>query len=137
MMEISINLWAVLVAAVVNMVVGFLCYGPVFGKLWKKLMGFTDESMKKMKVTPNQSIAMGFVNSLVLAYVLAYFVMLTGAMGVSGAWNLTFLIWLGFLVTNTVGSFIWEGRPFKLFVLNAAEQLVALFLMTAILVLWQ
>ncbi len=135
-MEIPINYWAVLVAGVANMVVGFLWYGPVFGNMWKRLMGLTDESMKNMPLTATQAIVGGFITALIMAYVLANFAFMAGAMGVSGAFELAFWVWLGFFLTNTAGSFLWEGRPFKLFVLNATEQLVALFAMALILVLW-
>ena len=133
----SINFWAVVVAAVVNMVVGMLWYGPVFGKLWKSLMGFTDEGMRKMPLTPMQAMSGGVVTSLLMAYVLARFSMLAGAAGVSGAFQLAFWVWLGFTATVAAGGFLWEGKPFQLFVLNVAEQLVALFLMALVLVFWQ
>ncbi|MBI3341870.1 DUF1761 domain-containing protein, partial [Candidatus Curtissbacteria bacterium] len=38
-MEFQINYMAVVAAAVVNMVLGFLWYGPLFGKPWMKMMG--------------------------------------------------------------------------------------------------
>ncbi len=136
-MELSINYLAVIVAAVVNMVVGSLWYGPVFGKMWKGLMGFTDESMKGMRLTATQAMSMAVVTSLIMAYVLAHFASLSGAAGLMGAWELSFWIWLGFIFTVTASSFLWENKPFKLFVLNAAEQLVALFLMAMVLVMWK
>ena len=135
-MEISINYLAVLAAGVVNMVVGYLWYGPLFGKMWKSLMGFTDESMKSMKMKPMTAMAFGFVVSLVMACALSRFVLLAGAINVMGAWQLAFWVWLGFLATTSISGFLWEGKPFSLFVLNAAEQLVAVFLMTLVLVLW-
>ena len=136
MESISVNLWPVLAAAVVNMVVGSLWYGPIFGKMWKNLMGFTDESMKSMKLSVSQAMAMGFVTSLIMAYVLSHFVVISGAINAGAAWELAFWIWLGFMATTSAGGFIWEGRPFKLFVLNAAEELVALSLMAWVLVMW-
>jgi len=136
-MDIAVNYWAVLVAGVVYMVVGYIWYGPLFGKMWKSLMGFTDESMKSMAMKPMRAMIWGLVAALVMALVLNRFVYMAGAMDVAGAWNLAFMVWLGFLATNTIGSYLWEGRPFKLFVLNAAHQLVGVFLMALVLVMWQ
>ena len=136
-MQVTINLWAVLVAAIVNMAVGMLWYGPLFGKMWKSLMGLTDESVKSMKLSPMQAMCGGLVTSLVMAYVLAYFTAIVGVAGVAGAFQLAFWIWLGFVATVSLGSVLWEGKPFKLFVLKAAEHLVALFLMAVVLVLWK
>ena len=52
-MEVSINYLAVLVSAVSAMVLGFLWFGPLFGKEWSKAMGWTEEQMaagrEKMK----------------------------------------------------------------------------------------
>ena len=136
-MDIPINWLAVVAAGVVNMVVGFLWYGPVFGKIWKGLMGFTDESLKSMKMKPMTAMVYGFVASLIMAYVLSHFAFISGAIGVAGAWSLAFWIWLGFLATNTIGSYLWEGKPFKLFLFNAAAQLVSIFLMALVLVFWR
>ena len=134
----TVNFWAVLVAAIVNMVVGSLWYGPLFGKMWKDLMGFTEESMKNiMKLTPAYSMCMGLITALVMAYVLGHFSLLTNASGLDGAWQLAFYVWLGFTATISAGGFIWEGKPFKLFILNISGQLVSLFLMAIVLVLWK
>ena len=136
MIDIAINYWAVLVAAIASFVVGWLWYGPLFGKMWKGLMGLTDESMKAMAMKPATAMFWGFVTSLIMAYVLANFTVVWGALGLAGAWSLAFWVWLGFLATTELGSYLWEGRPFKLFVLNAAHRLVSIFLMTVVLVLW-
>ena len=134
-MEVSINWVAVLVAAVVNIVVGSLWYGPIFGRAWKHMMGITDESMRNMRLSPMQAMVGGFITAIVMAYVLAHFVVTNGAVGVKGALELSFWIWLGFMATVTAGSFLWENRPFKLFVLNAAQQLVSLVLMAIVIVM--
>ncbi|MEK7569589.1 MAG: DUF1761 domain-containing protein [Patescibacteria group bacterium] len=136
MIDIAINYWAVLVAAIVNFVVGWLWYGPLFGKMWKGLMGMTDESMKAMAMKPMTAMFWGFVSSLVLAYVLVHFVVMAGAVGIAGAFSLAFWLWLGFMATQSIGVYLWEGKPFKLFVLCAGYQLVATFLAALVLVLW-
>lgn len=136
-MDVAINYWAVLVAAIVNMAVGSIWYGPVFGKMWMSLTGLTKDSMKSMPLSVAQAMGLGLVTALLMSYVLAYFAFVYGAVGASEALTLALLVWLGFFVTNTAGGFIWEGRPFKLFLLNAAQQLVSLGLMALVLVLWQ
>ena len=100
-------------------------------------MGITDEAMKSMKLSPIRAMAMGFVTALVMSYVLWRFVIIGGAITAGGAVNLAFWLWLGFMVPISAGSFLWEGRPFKLFVLNALHQLVSVALMAIVLTLWQ
>ena len=133
----TVNFWAVLVAGIVNMAVGMVWYGPLFGKLWKNLMGFTDESMKSMKLSPAYAMTGGLITALVMAYVLGHFILLTNAVGLNGAWQLAFYVWLGFMATVSLGGVLWEGKSLKLVLLNTAEQLVSVFLMAVVLVWWR
>ena len=136
--DITINYVAVLAAAVANMVVGFLWYGPVFGKIWMKLMGFTPEKMEEMKKKPmGKSYAIMFASSLVMAYVLAHFVAVWNVTDIWGAVQLAFWIWLGFIATVVVSTVLWEGKSWQLYFLNIAYYLVSLSAMTLILVAWK
>ena len=136
MMEATVNYWAVLVAALAYMGVGMLWYGPLFGSMWKKLMGFTDKDLKKMKLTPGQAMFMGLLTALISAYVLAHFVDYLGAVDFATAFHAAFWIWLGFFGTFQMGAFLWEGKPFKLYVLNTTASLVSLIIMAWILAVW-
>ena len=78
----------------------------------------------------------GFITALVMAYVLAHFVAIAGAGDAMGALQLAFWIWLGFIATVQIGIVLWEGKPWKLYFLNAAYWLVNLAVMAIILALW-
>ncbi len=136
-MDIVINYWAVLVSALASMVVGTLWYGPLFGKPWMAMTGITKESMKTMGLSPVKAMSLGLVNSLVMAYVLGYYAVALGAVGVTEALVLAFWIWLGFVATAQISGFLWEGKPLKLFALNTAYSLVTYGVMALILVLWR
>lgn len=136
MVEVAVNYWALIAAAVANMAIGMLWYGPLFGGQWKRLTGITDESMKAMPLKPWQAMVGGLVISLIIAYVLLFFTV-TWVTTLSGALMAGFWIWLGFVATTQIGSFLWEGKPFSLFVLNTAYSLVAYGVMASILFLWQ
>ena len=129
-----INYIAILVAALASMVIGMLWYGPLFQKQWMKLAGITPQGMKKMKLSPMAAMSMGFVASLVTAYVLSVFV--GGVMAWTAAANFVFWIWLGFVAPVQLGVFLWEGRSFKLFILNTSYSLVTLVVMAGILAAW-
>ncbi|MCA0348736.1 MAG: DUF1761 domain-containing protein [Flavobacterium sp.] len=43
----EMNFLAILVAALSTLIVGFVWYGPLFGKVWMKENGFSEEEMKK------------------------------------------------------------------------------------------
>jgi len=136
MQDITINYLVVLAATIASFVVGALWYGPLFGKKWMALMGFTPESMRAMKLTPMQAMGLGFVSTLIMAFVLANFAALFGAEGVSGALQLAFWVWLGFIATTLAGSVLWEGKSVKLYVFNIVYQFVSIFVTALVLVLW-
>ena len=117
-MDISVNYWAVLVAAVASIVVGSFWYGPIFGKKWIAYMGWTKEEMEKGKKMMTKAYVITFIGSLVTAYVLAHFLNLFDATAMYEAWQLAFWAWLGFIVTAGLGSVLWEGKPTGYFLIN-------------------
>jgi len=46
---IELNYLAIIAAAIASMLIGWLWYGPLFGKQWMKLAGLKKSDMKKMK----------------------------------------------------------------------------------------
>ena len=105
---ITVNWWAILVAAVANIIVGYLWYGPFFGKKWKELSGMKSQKMSSVKMTPAKSYLFGFIAALVMAYVLALFAQLAFADTFVRGALVGFWVWLGFVATVTIGSVIWE-----------------------------
>src|SRR5258708_25838519 len=73
----SLNLLAILVAAISTMVVGFLWYSPLlFAKAWMREMGYDPNDkarMEEMKKSAGPAYGGSFVASLVSAYILALF----------------------------------------------------------------
>lgn len=140
MSPVPINYLAVVAAAAANMVIGMLWYGPLSGKQWKSLMGFTDESMKSMTMTPAKAMVGGAIAALVMAFVLAHALVFAAAYlktgGVKAGLEVGFWNWLGFAVPLTLGAVLWEGRSWRLWFLNAGYWLVALLAMGIILALW-
>ena len=132
----DINIWAVLVCAVANMVIGFLWYGPVFGKPWMKLMGITEESIQEGKKGMGARYVALAVASLIMAFILALLIQMTLVLDVMGALKLAFHVWLGFIATVMLGSVLWEQRPVKLYILNIAYYLVTLSIQALILFHW-
>ncbi len=134
MPQIPINIWAVLVAALIRIVVGAIWYSPVaFGKPWQALTGITQERMmaglpKAIGVDAVMSLIMAFILLHAVAYAQATTLVLGGTVG--------FLNWLGFVFTIFVGLRAYEGRSLKLTSINAGFNLVALVLMGALLAVW-
>ncbi len=140
MQAIPVNYVAIVVAALASMVLGMLWYGPVFGKKWQALMGFTEESMKSMTMTPMKAMGLGLVAQLVMSYVLSHSLLFASAYlqttGMNAGLMAGFWNWLGFIAPVTVGVVLWEGKSWQLWMLNSGYYLTSLLLMGTILSWW-
>lgn len=141
MQAVPINYWAVLVAAIANMVLGSLWFGPIFGKMWVKTSGMAVEKIEEAKKKGMAgAYALMFVASLVMAYVLAHALVFAnayfGASGVSAGLMAGFWNWLGFVAPVTIGVVLWENKSWKYWAITYFYHLVGLLLMGAILARW-
>lgn len=128
------NYIAILVAAIASFVLGGLWYGPVFGKTWMKLEGFTPESMRAMPLSAKQAMVFGFINTVVGTAVLSWLIGALGITTIAAAINPIFCVWLGFVATNSIGDWLWKGKSFKLFLFVGAYQIISMAIATAILI---
>lgn len=134
MFGVSINYFAVFLAAVLNMVIGYAWYSQsLFGKEWMKMIGMTAD---KMKSGMGKAIGMGLVTSFISAWVLAYLISVTGASGIAEAAQIAFWVWLGFTATAMFSSVLYENKPTKLWAINVGYYLVAYIVMAIAIVLW-
>jgi hypothetical protein len=132
---IPINLWAVLAAAAANFVIGGLWYSPaLFGRIWMRANGFTEEDLKKG--SPAVIFGLSFLFCLLMAGNLAGFLSGPG-------------ITLGFAVAaGTAAGLGWaalglgvialfERRPWSYLVVNGGYLTVSFAVMGAILGAWR
>ncbi|OGK15699.1 hypothetical protein A2862_03005 [Candidatus Roizmanbacteria bacterium RIFCSPHIGHO2_01_FULL_38_41] len=131
----NINLVAVLIAAVISMVIGYIWYSQgVFGKDWMKMMGLKESAMKGDMA--KKSMMAGFVAELLTAYILAHLINILGVITVPEALQLGFWLWLGFRATLEIGNQLWGGHPMKMFYINSGYRLVSMLAMATILTTW-
>jgi hypothetical protein len=123
----------VLVAAVINMVVGALWYSQLlFAKPWIKLTG-----RKNMDDGAGISYAMTTVAALVQTFVLA---VLMVSLNITNGWTgvcLGLMVWVGFAVTTSLSDYLFSGRSLKLWALNQGYYLVVLAINGALLASWR
>lgn len=141
MAEVPVNYIAVVVAAIANMIIGTVWYGPLFGKQWIAMMGWTkDEMTGKAKSGMGKLYAIQAVGSLVMAYVLAHALIFASTYmqvsGIQAGVMCGFFNWLGFIAPVTLGSVLWEQKSWNLWFLNNAYYVVSLVVMGVILALW-
>jgi hypothetical protein len=138
---VPINYLAVLVSAVVMMVLGALWYGPIFGKQWARMMGFTPEKMAEaQKRSMAKSYILMALGALVMSFVLAHAVIFANAYlnmgGASAGLAVGFANWIGFIAPVSLGTVLWEGKSWKLWMINSGYYLVGLLIIGVILAVW-
>jgi len=127
---------AVLIAAFVAVVIASIWFHPrVFGGVWMRLSGTTPEMAEKGKRHMLRNTFLGFLASIIVAYVLLWAGAAENIYDWAGALQLAFWCWIGFAAPILLGSVIWEQRPFRLYLVNAFYWLVALIAM-ALILLW-
>jgi hypothetical protein len=132
----EVALWPVLAAGIANVVVGFIWYNPkVFGAAWMRLSNISPETAERGKKMMPVMAFFGFLASVVAAYVMNHFGIAWGVFDWIGGIELGFWIWLGFAAPVLLGVVLWEGKSFKLFLINAGYWLVAFIVMGVILTL--
>jgi hypothetical protein len=128
------NYLAIIVAAISNLVLGFLFYSQwLFGNAWAKALGMTQEELKS---PPVYVIAIGLISVFIEAYVIAWCIKAMNIDSVAGALNVGFMLWLGLVVVSSLAWFIWD-KGTTLFWLNNAYQLIGILVMAMIISLWK
>ena len=132
-MEVTVNYWAVLVAAISSFVIGGLWYAPfLFGNVWQKAAGLSDEELKNANM--GKTFGLSFVLSIMISYGMAMFF---GAevdlnMGIIyGAMTAVF-----FVIPSMGTNSLFEHHSLKLFLINAGYNLVTYIVIGAIIGAW-
>lgn len=128
---LRINYPAVVAAAVAAFVASSVWY-TVFGNAMMELRGIDPADM----ATPAWTMLFVIVQSLVVAFMLAYFVVHLGIVDWRGAVRLGALVWV-FPAMILLGSVVHENVPLMLAAIHAGDWLVKLLLMAIILGVWR
>ena len=131
---VRIRLSAVLAAAVAKMVIGAVWYSPkVWGAKWVAVMGWSDKELQQRQKHMWRAYGWTFAAALMAAYFLAHCVAYMQAEtpvygALVGAW-----VWLGFVATTSLSTYLFDGRPLALYAINQGYELVIFIIMGAIL----
>lgn len=137
-MNVEVSFVALLVAAIVSMVIGMAWYSQaLFGGAWAKALGLSSEALAKQKKKGmGRTMITALVASMVMGYVLVAAIAVTGANSFAAGAELGFWMWLGFVATVSLGVVLWEGKPWKLWLINNGYQLVSIAVMGGLLAAW-
>lgn len=136
-----LNYLAILVATVVEFVIGAVWYMPLFGNLWGKIHGIgkpTKEEMAKMQKQMMPLLGVQLIMTLITTIVLAIF------LAYQPTWNayaMAGFFWIGFIVPTQVAAVLFGGTNpkwilAKIFIM-AGGSLVTLEAAALILHLWK
>ncbi|MFC4724122.1 DUF1761 domain-containing protein [Glycocaulis abyssi] len=123
---LGVSLIGWVLATIGFMAVGFVWYGPLFGKKWMELNGFTPESFEGANMT--LTMVKGVINSAVMAAFIGYVLVAVDASGLVAHLKWAFLLWLGFSATSQALAHIWERQPLKLTLIHWSNNLVGFLL---------
>jgi hypothetical protein len=128
------NVLAVLAAAVLQWLIGWLWYGVIFSKSYRSLVGVPETEKQG---NPGGIMALIFITNLILAFALAQIVVLSGVTEITKGMFVGVVCGLGFVVPPLLAQHVSEGKPFKLFGINSIYWLVAMALSGSLLAVWR
>ena len=141
-MQLHINIAAILVATVVNFILGFVWYTTLFMKMWTKEMGY-DPNMRPDKKAMVKGMVLMVIGNFLFAWVLAFY--LAGWQYIPGVKemgpfangvNSALSVWIGFYIPVHLHAIVWEKKTWKLFAINGGYHLVSLLVVALILSYW-
>jgi len=125
----SVNWLSVIIAAISSFLVGGIWYGPLFGKVWMKEHGFTEEELKQRSMikTFGISLLLAFIAALNLELFIGIKAdIMFGAMA-------GFFAGLGWVAALLGILYVFEMKSLKVYIINAGFCVFTLTLMGVIL----
>lgn len=130
----SINYLAIIVAALSSFMVGWIWYGPLFGKIWMKLHGFSEEELKESSMSMPVIMVVNYIATAMAAMAIAMFIgpEATAGFGIFAGLMIA-IFWIG---TSRLNDVLYEKKPWRLFFINVGYNTVIYVIMGAILGAW-
>ncbi len=106
----DLNYTAILVASVLQFIVGAIWYTPIFGKTWGKIHSFdvkTPEEQSQMQKEVWKLLLPQFLITIVTSFVFA--LLLTGFPSDWNIYGLAGFFWIGFIVPTQISAVLFGG----------------------------
>lgn len=128
----DLNIWAILVAGVLNMAIGAAWYSSaLFGIKWMNYLGF---KMEELNPKPWLFVVV-FILGLIIATIMAMF--LQGSGGALQGLGYGALISLGLVIPTIITHYLYEQRKGGFMLIVAGHELVIFMAYGALLGAWQ
>lgn len=131
----GLNYFAIVVAAVVSFMFGWLWYGVLLSKQWLDAVGKSEKELKGDGGPSPIPFVIAFIAQLVMAWMLA------GIIGHLGPGEVTlgnglisaFFVWLGFVITTLAVNYTFQGAKAALTLIDGGHWLCVLLLQGAVI----
>lgn len=135
MMQVEVNLLAVVLAAASSMLVGGFWYSKrIFGSDWQVLVKLTEKQITEKAA---KALTVAFLTSLIMAYVLAHVIFLSNHFFkhsfLQDSVTTSVWMWLGFLGLRMVMHDTFEHRRKKLTLINVGNEFFTIIVMGLII----
>ena len=128
----GINWIAVIVGVILSNALGFLWYGPLFGKPWMAALGKRPEQLQSSPMMYVWTIVTSLITMVVLAATVGAF----GSSGVVQGAVIGAVLFVGLQGTATYVGVMFEGKSATLWSINALYNLVIFVVMGAVFAIW-
>ena len=130
------NYLAVVVAALVAHILGWLWYMPLFGKAWRNARGITDQMVAEGQKDMGKTMAVIAVCTIIMAWAIGLFASYTHLVTWMQGLKLGVLCWFGFAFTMGLVETVTSRRKMAGFYIDTGYYLVSFVVMGIILSLW-
>jgi hypothetical protein len=112
----------ILVTAVLQFVLGAIWYSFLFAKPWNAIITVREDGKNKAMIT---GMISSLIGDLLVSFAMMHVILWSGAATIAWGMIVGFICWLGLIAAPMFPQGIYEGRPFKLFAINAGYWLIA------------
>jgi hypothetical protein len=137
----NINYMAVLLCTFLSMVLGYVWYGPLFGKKWMEIVGVTSDDMEKRKEMQKgvgKLYLVQFLLTLFQVFILSFFLNMFDK---SLSLEHSFWYWAAFVMPTIAGSSMWNNDSSKVawsrFLIQSGYQLILFIMFALVLSNWR
>jgi hypothetical protein len=133
----DVNYLAIIICLVVHMALGFLWYSKVlFQESWIKLAKISDAQMRQGSDNMSKTMLIATVSGFILIFMLAQSVKSPEINTALESLEMAFWLWLGFIATVMTGTVLFEGKPWKLYLINSSYYLVSMAISSLVFYFW-
>jgi hypothetical protein len=134
----QMNLWAILVAAVVYFILGSLWFSILFGGFWSREVERLGILIKDpAKGTIAAKMIQTFVGNLIAAFSMGYIVFAAHSFNWIAGLKLGLLCGIGFAAVAMIIAYTWESRSFRLQMIDTGYAIIGIVMCGIIISAWR